>query len=101
MQNDVGHVEHSYNHIPSIPFMYFRNRFAVDTIQDYVPPIDDSVGIRDPTLAMSIARKKSPVKSLNNSSGGAVIPKLFALLLHGCCGRCTIKGMVVSLRQRR
>ena len=82
--------------------MYFRNRFAVDTnARDYVPPIADSVGIYDPKLTVSIARKKSPVKSLNNSSGGAVIRKLFALLLHGCCGRCTIKDMVASLRQHR
>jgi hypothetical protein len=82
--------------------MYFRNRFAVDTnTRDYVPPIDDSVGIQDLTLAVSIPRKKSPVKSLNNSGGGVVIPKLFALLPHGCCGRWIIKGMVVSLRQRR
>lgn len=85
MQNDAGHVEHSCNHVPSVSFMYFRNRFAVDpNTRDYVPPIDDSVGIRDPTLAVSIARKKFPAKSLNNTS--AVIPKLFALLLHGCCG---------------
>lgn len=75
MQNDAGHVNHSCNHVPFVPFMYFRNRFAVDTnTRDNVPLIDDSVDIQDPTFAVSIERKKPPVKSLNNSSGGAVIP---------------------------